>query len=84
MESMWFKCKTARERKLSIPPSCPFHLSQYKDVLLGDDAFALSMHIMKPFPQRDLTEEKRSYNYRHSRARRLFENLFGILANHRW
>ena len=38
---------------------------------------------MKPYPQRDLTEDKRVYNYRHSRARRISENLFGILANRR-
>ena len=38
---------------------------------------------MKPFPQRGLTDEKRVYNYRHSRARRISENLFGIISN-RW
>jgi len=37
--------------------------------------------MMKPYPQRNLTEERRIYNYRHSRARRISENLFGILAN---
>ena len=52
-------------------------------VLLGDDAFALKMYLMKPFPQRGLTDEKRVYNYRHSRARRISENLFGIISN-RW
>ena len=36
---------------------------------------------MKPYPQKDLTTEKRIYNYRHSRARRISENLFGTLAN---
>ena len=52
-------------------------------VFLGDDAFALKEFLMKPFPQQGLNEERRIYNYRHSRARRISENLFGILAN-RW
>ena len=52
-------------------------------VFLGDDAFALKTFMMKPYPQQNLTVEKRVYNYRHSRARRISENLFGILAN-RW
>ena len=52
-------------------------------VFLGDDAFAPKEFLMKPFPQQGLNEEKRIYNYRHSRARRISENLFGILAN-RW
>ena len=52
-------------------------------VLLGDDAFALKRYMMKPYPQQNLTLDKRIYNYRHSRARRISENLFGILAN-RW
>ena len=50
---------------------------------LGDDAFALKRFIMKPFPQQGLTGERRICNYRHSRAHRISENLFGILAN-RW
>ena len=52
-------------------------------VFVGDDAFALKKFMMKPYPQQNLTEDKRIYNYRHSRARRISENLFGILAN-RW
>jgi len=52
-------------------------------VFVGDDAFALKKFMMKPYPQQNLTVDRRIYNYRHSRARRISENLFGILAN-RW
>ena len=38
---------------------------------------------MKPYPQQNLTADKRVYNYRHSQTRRISENLFAILAN-RW
>ena len=53
-------------------------------VFLGVDAFALKTFMMKPFPQKDLTGEKRVYNYRQSRAKRISENLFGILSNRWW
>ena len=52
-------------------------------VFVGDDAFALKKFMMKLYPQQNLTADKRVYNYRHSRTRRISENLFGILAN-RW
>ena len=38
---------------------------------------------MKPYPKAGLNELQRMYNYRHSRARRISENMFGIIAN-RW
>lgn len=38
---------------------------------------------MKPYPQSGLTNERRIYNYRLSRNRRISENAFGIMAN-RW
>ena len=48
---------------------------------MEDDAFALKSYMMKPYLQANLTPEKRGYNYHHSGARRISENLFGIVAN---
>ena len=68
---------------LNIPAPTPLPLGYIRIpyVFVGDDAFALKSYMMKPYPQTNLTPEKRVYNYHHSRARRISENLFGIVAN---
>ena len=45
----------------------------------GDEAFALSEHVLWPYPNKKLTFLKRIYKL--SRARRIVERTFGILAN---
>ena len=59
-----------------IDGSLPFYL-------LGDEIFPLKTWLMRPYPGHSLDEERRVYNYRHSRARRTIENAFGILSA-RW
>lgn len=49
-------------------------------VIVADDAFLLKVNIMKLYPGRDLTFQKKSFNYRLNRAHRIMENAFGILV----
>lgn len=71
--------------RMGLPPPAPL---PYDDrptpyFFVGDDAFPLRRYMMKPYSHRFLTHDERIFNYRTSRARRVVENGFGILAG-RW
>lgn len=55
-------------------PKVPF-------IIVEDEVFALSVHVMRPYARRDLSYKKKMYNYRQCRARRFIECSFGILSN---
>lgn len=50
-------------------------------VIVADNAFSLTNFLMKPYSSHDLTQRQKIFNYRISRARRVVENTFGIMAN---
>ena len=71
------------EEKLDLPePAKPENSNRVLPyVFIGDEAFALRKDFLKPYSSKDLTVERRIFNYRLSRARRIIENVFGIMAS---
>lgn len=71
-------------KKLYIPSPRTIRGTNNSDefpfVFVGDEAYPLSVNLMRPFPKRRLNNERRIYNYRHSRARRIVECAFGMLT----
>lgn len=68
-----------KNNQLDLPPK-EENIELMNYVFLGDEAFALQKHILKPFSQSELTYQKRVFNYRLSRARNVVENVFGIIT----
>nr|CAI5828711.1 unnamed protein product [Callosobruchus analis] len=70
--------------RLQIPTPCPLSPTRteyYPFVLVADEAFGLSEFVIRPFAGHNLTDKKRVFNYRVTRARRFVECAFGILCN---
>lgn len=67
---------------LDLPADQPLTagLPSMPHVFVADEAFPLCRNVMRPFPARVLTQSKRIFNYRLSKARRTVENAFGIMS----
>lgn len=78
---LWNKiCRN--ELTLPTPRPLPNSHRNIPYVFLGDGAFALTEHVMKPYPgYHDWGLPKRKFNQRLSSARVVVENTFGILVS---
>lgn len=82
---IWNGCDLKRRlsnNTMNLPPPEPLpgDVTDIPYFIIGDDAFALEEYMQKPYSQRALSREERIFNYRLSRARRVVENAFGVLA----
>lgn len=70
--------------EIDFPPPCPLPGMKINlpYVFLADGAFALSKHVLKPYPgNHDIGSSKRIFNQNLSRSRVVVENTFGILTS---
>jgi hypothetical protein len=75
--------KLVEQEKIFPPPRLlPSSNSKLPHVIIGDEAFRLDTHVLKPYPQKQAACDTRKRNYNHalSRARRVTENAFGLLC----
>lgn len=69
-----------KEKKLKIPQETLIMGHKLPYVFVGDEAFTLRQDFLKPYNRKLLNNERRIFNYRLSRCRRIVENVFGILT----
>lgn len=78
---LWQKMDTGN---LNLHPDSPLpgREESVPYVFLGDGAFALHKHIIKPFPGNYAVGTKeRTFNYKLSSTRVIVENVFGVLTS---
>ena len=80
--SQFFRDLTHKDNPLGLPEPTEFpgYRGKLNYYFVADDAFEMSLLLMKPYPSANLTLPQRIFNYRLSRCRRIVENAFGILA----
>ncbi|KAK5648168.1 hypothetical protein RI129_003060 [Pyrocoelia pectoralis] len=80
-ESDLYSALTQNSLNIPADKALPKRIKKVPYVIVADAAFQSSLHILKPYPFRNMTRNQRIFNYRLSRVRRIVENTFGILAN---
>ncbi|XP_043074666.1 uncharacterized protein si:dkey-121j17.6 [Puntigrus tetrazona] len=76
-------CKAMDQGLLNFPPPEPLPDSDIMMpyMFVGDERHPLRPDLMKPYPNKQMDHSQGILNYRLSRARRVAENAFSILAN---
>ena len=74
--------KAFNSEKINLPKASilPGTHQEFPYFLVGDEAYPLQTKLMRPFPRRQLDDKRRIFNYRLSRARKVVELAFGLLA----
>lgn len=76
-----YKHLCSKTLNIPNPTTLPSSDDKVPYVFIGDEAFPLMENLMKPYSQKNISYEEKIFNYRLSRARRVVENVFGILAS---
>lgn len=81
-ESLFYKHISEETFNIPAPkPITDLDKTSLPYIFVGDDAFGLTKNVMCPYVGKQLSHEKKVFNYRLSRARRYIECTFGIMAN---
>lgn len=80
-ESAFGKAMSRGQLGIPDPKPLPEESTNFPHFFVADQAFPLTPNIMKPYPQRNLTNKKRIFNARLSRARNSVECAFGLLTS---
>lgn len=80
-ESAFGKALFTGNLQLPEPIPLPGESTLFPFYFAADEAFPLTNNVMKPYARRQLTNEKRIFNYRLSRGRRSVECAFGMLTS---
>ncbi|KAL1437654.1 hypothetical protein MTO96_048735 [Rhipicephalus appendiculatus] len=78
--SRFGKCLEDGKLGLPAPETLPSTNTQALHVFVGDDAFQLRQDFLKPYSGRQISSEKRIFNYRLSRAS-CADNTFGVMVS---
>lgn len=74
--------KSLQDGSLQLPDDVPLpgENQNFPHYFVGDEAFPLKRNLMRPYPRAQLNNNRRQFNHRLSRARKVVECGFGMLA----
>lgn len=72
------------ENNNNIPTACQLPHddsgNEFPYYFVADNAFPLRRNLMRPYPEKKITNKKRIFNYRLSRGRKTIECTFGMMT----